>query len=121
MPKSEDLKKRYPLLFSETENSGPLQTELYQSAWQEARKACAILKNEFGAGKVLVFGSLTDPSSFDENSDIDLAVLGIPDEKFYAAVGAVTNLVRNFKIDLVDIADCKEYLKKEIEKDGIEI
>jgi len=54
-------------------------------------------------------------------SDIDLAVSGIPAEKIYAAVGAVTGAVRDFKVDVLDLDDCKAYFKKTIEREGIEI
>ncbi len=36
-------------------------------------------------------------------SDVDLAVWDVPDDKFYAAVGAVTGLDTDFKVDLVDV------------------
>jgi predicted nucleotidyltransferase len=118
---SNDIKKHYPLLFSETDALAKLKLKRYHLAWEEAKKAGAILKSDFNADRTVLFGSLTDPDRFDENSDIDLAVSGISDDRFYAAVGAVTSLVKNFKIDLVDINDCKDYLKKAIAEEGIDI
>jgi predicted nucleotidyltransferase len=53
--------------------------------------------------------------------DIDLAVWGLPENRFYAAVGAITCLTSNFKIDLVDATDCRESLKKSIELEGVEM
>jgi len=50
-----------------------------------------------------------------------LAVSGIPDERFYAAVGAVTRTVERYKVDLLDLDDCKAGFKKTVERDGIEI
>lgn len=69
----------------------------------------------------MVFGSLVDRSRFNRWSDIDLAVLGIPAARFYAAVGAVTRLITDFKVDLVDIDDCKESISKAIIREGVEI
>ena len=122
MPDLSDIKKRYPLLFSEQDNSTALRQKRYDLAWEEAKKVGSVLKSDFNAERTILFGSLTDPNRFNKNSDIDLAVSGIPDERFYAAVGAITGIVRNFKIDIVDLNDCKDYLKKAIaEKEGIEI
>jgi len=58
------------------------------------------LKESFGARKVVVFGSLAHRSWF-THSDVDLAAWGIPDDRFYAAVGAVTGLSKEFKVALV--------------------
>lgn len=118
--KSEDLQNKYPLLFSGDKHREEFIRKRFESAWEEAKKAAAILTN-FGAGRVVVFGSLTDISSFTERSDIDLAVSGIPDEKFYAAVGAVTGAIKGFKVDVLDMDDCKSRLKKAVERDGIEL
>ncbi len=67
-----------------------------------------------------MFGSLTDLSAFALWSDVDLAVWSVSESKFYVAVGAVTDLASDFKIDLVDATDCRESLKKSIEFEGIE-
>jgi len=121
MIRTENLKIKYPLLFSEGNGDNELIRKRYQSAWNEAGKAAEMLKKEFNAKKVMVFGSLTDTAQFDKNSDIDLAAIGIPEEKFYAAVGAVTLLIKEFKVDLLDAADCRESICKAIERDGVEI
>ena len=54
-------------------------------------------------------------------TDADLATWGIPDDQFYAAVGAVTGLTTDFKVDLVDAKACRESLRKAIETEGIEV
>ncbi len=121
--KSEELaayyKQKYPLTFTKPPISNEIR-ERYEEAWNVAKEAAALLKNDFMASKVAVFGSLTDLSAFTLWSDIDLAVWGVPESRFYAAVGAVTDLTSDFKIDLVDATDCRESLKKSIEFEGIE-
>ena len=92
-----------------------------REAWDIAKKAAELLRKKFGAGKVLVFGSLTDEKWFGPWSDIDLAAWNIPPEKFYAAVAAVTGLSSSLGVDLVDIGDCRPKLRQVIEKEGIEI
>lgn len=80
----------------------------YDEAWRLARRAAALLKASFGAKKVVVFGSLAKRSLFTRWSDVDLAAWGIPDEQFYAAVGAATGLTTDFKVDLVDAQACRD-------------
>jgi len=86
-----------------------------------AGTAAQLLRKEFGAQKVVVFGSLAHEKGFGLWSDIDLGAWGIPPEKFYSAVAAATGLSPFFKIDLVDVAECRPTLQKVIEKEGIEV
>ena len=84
-----------------------------------ARQAAALLRAEFGARDVVLFGSLASHSDFTLWSDIDLAVFGIPADRFYAAVAAITGLSAEFKVDLVDAGACKTSLREAIDQDGI--
>ncbi|MEW8959692.1 MAG: nucleotidyltransferase domain-containing protein [Moorella sp. (in: firmicutes)] len=114
--------KKYPLTFTDDfSKPDPSLTERYKEAWQVATKLAAILKERYGAQKVVAFGSLVDRSRFTRWSDIDLAAWGIPDDRFYAAVGAVTGLSEKFKVDLVDPEDCRESLRRAIESEGVEL
>lgn len=79
--------QKYPLTFKE--DISQKDPKRYEVAWEVAKKASIALKDNYGAKKVMVFGSLTNKSSFTRRSDIDLAVCGIPNGKFYAAVGNV--------------------------------
>lgn len=79
------------------------------------------MKEKYGARKVVAFGSLIDGSRFTRWSDVDLAAWGIPDDRFYAAVGAVTGLSERFRVDLVDPEACRESLRKAIESEGVEL
>lgn len=104
----------------EKEKSGEISIRK-REAWEVARRAAEILRKKFGAGKVVVFGSLAHDKEFGPWSDIDLAAWGIPPELFYSAVGAVTGLSPYFKIDLVDVGDCRPTLRTAIVHEGIEI
>lgn len=86
-----------------------------RQAMQVARQAANLLKGEFQASRVAVFGSLAQEDSFTPWSDIDLAAWGIPPEKFYAAVAAVTGLSGDFKVDLIDPDTCSPALRRMIE------
>ncbi len=114
------LQEKYPLLVKSLNNKLDLEAQ-YKKAWQGARLAADLLKKEYGAKQVWVFGSLTDQSKFDHNSDIDLAEIGVPDHKFYAAVAAVTRVFKEFRVDLVDKESCRGIIKKSIAEEGIEL
>jgi len=83
-----------------------------------ARKAAKLLKSEFGATEVILFGSLARRVGFTRWSDIDLASRGIPSENFLKAMDTVLYLTPGFKIDLVELETCPPALLKSIEKDG---
>ena len=90
-----------------------------KQALRVARQAASLLRKEFDAMKVVLFGSLAIPGNFTLWSDIDLAVFGVPADRFYAAVAAITGLSAEFKIDLVDAETCKVSLRDAFDRDGI--
>ncbi len=92
-----------------------------EHAWRTARTASHILREKFGASRVVVFGSLSRPSDFTQWSDIDLAAYGIPPDRFYRAVADVTGFSREFEIDLTDVGTCPRNLLKVVEREGIEL
>ena len=92
-----------------------------EAAWQVARQAARLLRQEFGADRVVVFGSLVHESWFNRWSDIDLAAWGIPLDRFFSAVAAITGLSSEFKIDLVDPVTCHPTLREAIEQNGMQL
>ena len=82
------------------------------------RKAVKILREEFGAKEVILFGSLAKRGRFTLFSDIDLAARGIPPDKFYSAFGTVAEINLEFKVDLVDLDFCADAVRDNIMKDG---
>ncbi len=95
--------------------------ERWKRAWQVAQQAADLLRERFGATRVVVFGSLAHRSWFTSWSDIDLAVWGIPPDAFYRAVALVTRLSPEFEIDLVESAECRPALQRVIEREGVEL
>jgi predicted nucleotidyltransferase len=93
----------------------------WDRAWQVARAAAQVLRQQFGATRVVGFGSLTNRAWFTRWSDIDLAAWGIPPESFYRAVAVVTGLSAEFKIDLVAPEDCAPSLNQAIEREGVDL
>lgn len=92
-----------------------------QAARGIAEKAARLLKNEFGAERVILFGSLAHGAWFHSDSDIDLAVAGIATEAFWRAWAALDKVSENFEINLVALEDATESLRLEIETKGQEL
>ena len=93
----------------------------WQQAQQLARDAAQRLRDQFGARRVVLFGSAVEQSSFTRWSDVDLAAWGVPPERFYEAVAAMTSLSTEIAVDLVDPDQCPATLRGVIEREGIEL
>lgn len=93
-------------------------TERREKAWRLARTAVALLKEEFGATQVAVFGSLVHPQLFHRSSDIDLAVWGLPESEYYRAVSRLLSLDPDISFDLVEVAHASPRLREKIEREG---
>lgn len=66
-----------------------------------AQQAAALLREKFGARRVILFGSLARGALLHPRSDIDLAVEGVPPEVFWQAWCQVDALSYEFEFDLV--------------------
>ena len=55
------------------------------------------------------------PEYFDERSDVDLAVSGVADSEFLRAVAAVTGIDNDISVDLIQIEQAPESLRRELE------
>lgn len=86
---------------------------------EEARalinKCRKLLIEEFGAQRVIPFGSVTGNGLWHQGSDLDLAVEGLPDNRFFEALSAVQDLVSSqIRVDLVPLEDAKPKLRSHI-------
>lgn len=88
---------------------------LLQRAWQTAHRIAAVLYKDFDAMQVAVFGSLAEPESFSKWSDIDIAVCGIPNDKYFRASSIASDISGLFKVDLVDFESCKGLFRERIQ------
>jgi predicted nucleotidyltransferase len=95
--------------------------ERWEQAWEQARRAAQILRERFGATRVVAFGSLVRRTWFTPWSDIDLAAWGIPADQFYRAVAAVTGMSPDFEVDVVDPEGCRPSLRQRIEQEGVDL
>jgi uncharacterized protein len=89
-----------------------------EKAWKLARTAASLLKEEFGATQVAVFGSLVHPQLFHRRSDVDLAVWGIDESEYYRAVSQLLSLDPDISFDLVEVAHASPRLREKIEREG---
>ena len=120
---SQELKKYHPLKTilhrkNAKSNERVALAKRRRRAVATARKAAELLRSEFCAKKVFVFGSLARHGGFTLWSDIDIAAQGIPSKRFFEAVGIITGLSAEFKIDLVDIESCPITMRKTIQTEG---
>lgn len=94
------------------------QVERRRRAWQAARQAAQVLREQFGVDRVRVFGSLLDEARFDRFSDIDLAVWGLSGKRYFAAVGRLQGLSAEFSMDLAAFEQAAPSLQAAILQEG---
>ena len=78
--------------------------------------AAALLRTRYGATRVVLFGSLAT-ESHRETSDVDLAVKGLPNALYFAALA---DLMAHFgsPVDLVRLEDAPNSLRERIAAEG---
>lgn len=86
-----------------------------ERAWELARQAAAVLRQEYRAARVVAFGSLPDPERFHPWSDVDLAAWGLPADRFFEAVARLLDLGGDIRVDLVMAERAKPALQEAIQ------
>jgi predicted nucleotidyltransferase len=89
--------------------------ERQQQGLEVARKCAQILKEKFGAQRIVLFGSMLNPERMWWGSDIDLAVWGLPEEDFFKA-GAALEGGHDFSIDLIEAQYARPHILDAIDK-----
>lgn len=93
----------------------------FELAWELAQQAADILRSQFQATKVVVFGSLLNRQLFHQRSDIDLAVWDVAEANYLHAFASLSDLTTNFSFDLVRIEEASTRLQQRVQQDGIEL
>ena len=83
---------------------------------EAARQAARILRAEYGARRVWLFGSLRRPW-FHEGSDVDLAVEGVATERIGHAWDRIAGVVGH-AVDLVSLDEAAEGLRRRVLESG---
>ena len=86
-----------------------------KATFEEEIELIITLSKEFGAEKVLLFGSCAD--SPEEARDIDVAVGGIPAERFFDLYGKILAAVKD-EVDLLPFEDLDSYFTSRITETG---
>ncbi len=92
-----------------------------EKAWAIARAAAELLRTQFHATRVVVFGSLAREMGFTPWSDIDIAAWGIDPLDTLRAIGATMDMAGGIEVNLVDVNTAKPALLDAIERDGIDV
>jgi predicted nucleotidyltransferase len=96
-----------------------LKDNLRQKALQRLKKAAAMLYNE-GAEEVYVFGSVLKPREFNERSDVDIAVRGIPEGRMSNITAKLEEVFKETPFDIISLEDdLRPEIRAKIEKEGI--
>ena len=82
---------------------------------ERALKKIANISKEFGAKKVLLFGSCLE--DVESARDIDIAVSGINPREFFKFYGKVSMAVDD-EVDIIDLDDIREHLHKRVLSKG---
>jgi predicted nucleotidyltransferase len=93
--------------------------ERQNRAWVIARQAARILKEEFGASRVVVFGSLLHTELFHLRSDIDLGVWDI--HSYFRAVSRLMDIDPEIEFDLVPVEDARPGILAVIQQEGVDL
>lgn len=88
-------------------------------ARHDAVQIAAMLRRDFGATRVLLFGSLVK-GRFNARSDIDLAVADLPPNLLFLAIAQAGKL-SEFPIDLKPLEALSEHFLRRIMESGEEI
>ncbi|MFP4394397.1 MAG: nucleotidyltransferase family protein [Anaerolineales bacterium] len=86
-----------------------------------ARQAAALLKSDYSAQRVWLFGSVARGMRVHPRSDIDIAVEGLPAEHFWAAWCRLDTLAPGETIDLEPVESASPALLAEIQREGVEL
>jgi predicted nucleotidyltransferase len=98
-----------------------LSIEEQKSILQKISKAAHFLKKDFGATRVLIFGSLLYRDQYTNQSDIDIAVDGIRHEDYWKAWRSVEHFLPDQLVDFIDINDLEESFRLNIIKKGVSV
>jgi predicted nucleotidyltransferase len=96
-----------------------LKETLRQSALERLGRAASALYRE-GAEDVFAFGSILKPAEFNERSDADIAVKGIPESRRHHALTSVEDIFEDMPFDLVFLEDeLRPEVRARIQREGV--
>lgn len=95
--------------------------ELYEHAWEVARRTAQLLRDRYDVVRVRAFGSLVHEERFHPGSDIDLAVEGLSPSDYWKALADVLFIDDQVLVELVDRDTCRQDIWRVVEQEGIDL
>ena len=94
-----------------------LETSWRREALAQAETCAELLTREFGATRIVLFGSLARGDAR-PGSDVDLLVDGVPDARWFEAVGRAFDVVRCAEVDLVPASRVLPHIAERVAREG---
>jgi Nucleotidyltransferase domain. len=91
-----------------------------KEAREKAEKAAKTLRDSFPDVEVYLFGSLTT-DMFELDSDIDIAVKGLPEEHYFKAYRIAEDILEPIPLDFIQFEFTQDSMKERIVRDGVRI
>lgn len=76
---------------------------LHERASADCGRIIEMIVRDFGPTRVIQWGSLLEPESFDENSDIDIAVEGLKGAQEFLDLHGRAFRMTDFPLDIVEL------------------
>ena len=90
------------------------------AAKADARRIARFLRQR-GARRVTGIGSAFVPDRrFTRRSDIDLAVEGLPPERFFRASAQAADMTA-FELDLIPVESASDYIRQAVRDEGVDL
>jgi predicted nucleotidyltransferase len=97
----------------------PSEAAMRDDLLKRVRNAATLLKTGYGAKRVILFGSLAHEAWYSADSDVDLAVEGLPGDVYWRAWRAVEEIIGDRPVDLIEVEAARESLRSAIERSGL--
>ena len=98
-----------------------VQDDVTDELFKRAKEIGRILKNQLGARRVILLGSLMHLGWFGPESDVDFAVQGLEWKEFCKAWRIAEDLIGDRPVDLIDLDTVGESMMRAIERYGEEL
>lgn len=92
-----------------------------ERGWQAARRAAALLREEYAATRVAVYGSLARGTGFTKWSDVDLFAEGIPPDSWINAIGEVFESEDAIEVNLAPLEAMKPHIRERALAEAVDL
>lgn len=111
----------HPTVASEKGSNPASHSREIKQLLDRTRKLGQRVKEDFGAKRVLLFGSLARQADFQPDSDIDLAVEGLHGSQYWEVWRVAEEYFPERQVEVVEIETASQTMRQMIEKYGIDL